>query len=137
MLNKWTLVSDLFFSHSAQIRIQNYGSTGKLKKIDDFVQFFNDFGAQNKEVESAEINYQLKGFKKNGKDTFNIDIPFSISFKEYYYTIKSELINLITIEEIYHQSLSEEDNEQIINAITDLIILTNEKSRPRVDGVRN
>ena len=128
ILNKWTVINEMFFDRYIQMKIDKFGSTNNLKDIQSFKDFFISIG-ENKDslTDRATINYHLVGFKKNGKDAFNIKIPIVISFEEYYYSILVEPAPTIKIDKFYHQNISKDDEEKIITAITDYVISTYEQ----------
>jgi Fic family protein len=128
ILNKWTVINEMFFDHYVQMKIDKFGSTGNLKDIQSFKDTFTSIGLDKDNLtDRAVINYHLEGFKKNGKDAFNLKIPIVISFEEYYYSIVVESSPTKKIDKFYHQNISKDDEEQIITIITDLIISTYEK----------
>lgn len=130
ILNKWNSISELFFERSLQVNIYNFGSTGYLTNSNDFKVFFSGLKENGNFItERTEINYYLNGFKKNGKNAFNLHIPIIISFKDYYYSITLDSVSGFQIDKYYHEDISLEDEELLANIITDLIIITFEKQQ--------
>ena len=77
------------------------------------------------EVRFLSINYYLKGFKHAGIKTFNLKIEFRLKFLEYtyqfHYFISGNMIN--SLEKLYHQSISNEEVDQIAKEIADQTLL--------------
>ncbi len=131
MLNKWAAINDLFFNRSVQINMQPYGITSALEDFqyikNMFIQLNTDYNSLPSQV---SINYSLLGFKKNGKNAFDLNFEFVIFFEDFFYaiTIKPST-SYIRFEKFYHQSLTKEEEEIIANAITEFIISTYEGNK--------
>lgn len=122
LLNKLKPVSDLFFSHSIKVHIQNFGQTNKLKEINAFKQYFSQFTNNRIEIDTTQIYYYLENFKNNGTNSFDIVYLIQIKFNKFSYSISIDKIPMLKVEKYYHQSFSEEDLEYFANGITEHVI---------------
>jgi len=129
LLVKWSGINDMFLNHSVKIQIQNYGGTNFLSDPNQFKAFFDGVENVDKPIDGATLTYFLDGFKKNGIYSFRLEIPITLFFTEFYYSIALNPLTFAEIKKPYHEKLSEQEEEQIANAITEYIIAAIEQQR--------